>query len=76
MIMAETVADTQDIYRLNVSSYDTPAMQEAPAPKTPLSLGTLSIFSGEEERFAFKRALSRLLEMTSAAYNRTSTSWW
>lgn len=25
---------------------------------------------GEEEQFAFKRALSRLVEMTSAAYNR------
>ncbi|KAJ3500907.1 hypothetical protein NLJ89_g9580 [Agrocybe chaxingu] len=72
VMMAESVAETQDVYRPNVSSYDAPQMREAPAaPKVALSLDTLSIFSGEEEQFAFKRALSRLVEMTSAAYNRT-----
>ncbi|KAH9485556.1 Lactation elevated protein 1-like protein B [Psilocybe cubensis] len=73
MMMAESVAETQDIYRPNISSYDTPQMREAPSvPKVALSIDTLSIFSGEEEQFAFKRALSRLSEMTSAAYNRTN----
>ena len=47
LLMAESVSETQDIYRPNVSSYDAPRMREAPAaPRTPLSIDTLSIFSG------------------------------
>lgn len=47
MIAAESVTETQDVYRPNVSSYDTPQMREAPvAPKIALSIDTLSIFSG------------------------------
>ncbi|KZT10789.1 uncharacterized protein LAESUDRAFT_643661 [Laetiporus sulphureus 93-53] len=69
VMMAEAVAETQDVYRPNVSSYDAPNMAEAPeAPAAPLALDTLSIFSGKDEEFAFKRALSRLLEMTSESY--------
>lgn len=85
VMMAEAVAETQDVYRPNVSSYDAPNMAEAPkAPSSPLALDKLSIFSGEhipiqsgreankrlgkDEQFAFKRALSRLLEMTSDSY--------
>lgn len=85
VMMAEAVAETQDVYRPNVSSYDAPNMAEAPkAPSSPLALDMLSIFSGEhipiqsgreahkrlgkDEQFAFKRALSRLLEMTSDSY--------
>ncbi|KAF9478803.1 hypothetical protein BDN70DRAFT_906536 [Pholiota conissans] len=73
MMAAESVAETQDIYRPNVSSYDTPRMREAPAaPKSALSINMLSIFFlvREEEHFAFKRAISRIMEMTSATYNR------
>ncbi|KAH9839231.1 AFG1-like ATPase-domain-containing protein [Rhodofomes roseus] len=71
VMMAEAVAETQDIYRPNVSSYDAPNMAEAPkAPTSALALDTLSIFSGKDEQFAFKRALSRLLEMTSESYAR------
>ncbi|KII92426.1 hypothetical protein PLICRDRAFT_50808 [Plicaturopsis crispa FD-325 SS-3] len=70
-IMAESVTETQDIYRPNVAAYDAPKMTEAPvAPSTALPLDTLSIFSGKDEQFAFKRALSRLLEMTSASYGQ------
>ncbi|KAF8904406.1 AFG1-like ATPase-domain-containing protein [Gymnopilus junonius] len=70
-MMVETVAETQHVYRPNVSSYDQPQMREVPAaPKSPLSIDTLSIFSGEEEQIAFKRAISRLKEMTSPPYNR------
>ncbi|KAF9816748.1 hypothetical protein IEO21_03910 [Rhodonia placenta] len=69
VMMAEAVAETQDVYRPNVSSYDAPNMAEAPkAPSSPLALDMLSIFSGKDEQFAFKRALSRLLEMTSDSY--------
>ncbi|KAI0930058.1 hypothetical protein AcV5_006860 [Taiwanofungus camphoratus] len=69
VMMAEAVAETQEVYRPNVSSYDAPNMAEAPkAPSSPLALDTLSIFSGKDEQFAFKRALSRLIEMTSESY--------
>ncbi|KAF8973052.1 hypothetical protein BDZ97DRAFT_1752098 [Flammula alnicola] len=71
IMMAESVAETQDVYGPNVSSYAIPEIREAPVPKVVLSIDTLSFFSGEEEQFAFKRALSRLVEMTNAAYNRT-----
>lgn len=35
------------------------------------SLRTLSIFSGEEERFAYQRAVSRLWEMSHSSWNET-----
>ncbi|KAL0572696.1 hypothetical protein V5O48_009270 [Marasmius crinis-equi] len=69
IMMIETVAETRDSYRPNVSSYAAPNMQEAPSARA-LPLDTLSIFSGKDEQFAFKRALSRLLEMTSSSYHR------
>ncbi|KAG7098402.1 hypothetical protein E1B28_000361 [Marasmius oreades] len=69
IMMAETVAETRDTYRPNVSSYNSPEMREA-RPERIMPLDTLSIFSGKDEQFAFKRALSRLLEMTSSGYNR------
>ena len=47
VMLAEAVAETRDVYRPNVSSYDTPNMAEAPeAPMSALALDTLSIFSG------------------------------
>jgi len=42
----ETVAKMQDVYRPNVSAYDTPGMNEAPIQSVLASLETLSIFSG------------------------------
>ncbi|KAI0314288.1 AFG1-like ATPase-domain-containing protein [Amylostereum chailletii] len=68
MMMAESVAESQDIYRPNISSYDAPKMEEALVQQKPLALETLSIFSGKEEQFVYKRALSRLLDMTSTKY--------
>jgi len=48
VMMAEAVAETQDVYRPNVSAYDAPNMAEAPkAPASSLALDTLSIFSGK-----------------------------
>ncbi|KAF9045872.1 AFG1-like ATPase-domain-containing protein [Rhodocollybia butyracea] len=72
IMMSESVAETADVYRPNVSSYDAPNMEEAPATRA-LPLDTLSIFSGQDEQFAFKRALSRIVEMTSPSYSREET---
>ncbi|KAJ7646946.1 AFG1-like ATPase-domain-containing protein [Roridomyces roridus] len=67
MMMAESISEGREGYRPNVSAYDSPGMAGRMEVK-PLALDTLSIFSGQEEQFAFKRALSRLIEMTSPAY--------
>lgn len=71
-MMAEAVGAIRNVYRPNVSSYDNPSMAEEPSIShtSAPALDTLSIFSGKDEQFAFKRALSRLLEMTSEAYQR------
>ncbi|KAF7315792.1 Mitochondrial ATPase [Mycena indigotica] len=78
ILHAESVSETTDGYRPNVSSYDAPSMQHphkiSEETNSSLSLETLSIFSGQEEQFAFKRALSRLIEMTGAEYWR-SAQW-
>ena len=37
-------------------------------------LGRSSLFTGEDEEFAFKRAVSRLAEMQSARYTHTGDS--
>ncbi|KAI0798473.1 AFG1-like ATPase-domain-containing protein [Irpex lacteus] len=72
VLLAEAVGETREVYRPNVSSYDAPNMNEAPSDvaQTTAALETLSIFSGKDEQFAFKRALSRLLEMTSESYSK------
>ncbi|EMD37678.1 hypothetical protein CERSUDRAFT_136414 [Gelatoporia subvermispora B] len=74
VIMAEAFSESQEVYRPNVSSYDAPSMTEPRAPTpTVVALDKLSIFSGKDEQFAFKRALSRLLEMTSDSYAQEET---
>ncbi|KAG6917320.1 hypothetical protein DXG01_002978 [Tephrocybe rancida] len=71
MIMAESIMETQEKYRPNISSYDAPKMAEAPvSPATRAPLDTLS----QDEQFAFKRALSRLIEMTSFTY-ASNNAW-
>ncbi|TDL26009.1 hypothetical protein BD410DRAFT_716262 [Rickenella mellea] len=71
IMMAEAVSETRQMFRPNVSSYDT-ILESTPAPT--LALDSLSVFSGEEEKFAYKRAVSRLLEMTSQEY-ANNTQW-
>ncbi|KAJ7723551.1 AFG1-like ATPase-domain-containing protein [Mycena metata] len=75
VMLAESISETRGGYRPNISAYDGLAMAQnhTPGPNT-IALDTLSIFSGQEEQFAFKRALSRLIEMTSPAYSR-SAQW-
>lgn len=69
VMMAESVSEMHGgRYRPNISSYDSPGMKQAARAPAVLAMDKLSIFSGQEEQFAFKRALSRLLEMTSPLY--------
>ncbi|EGO25507.1 hypothetical protein SERLADRAFT_448478 [Serpula lacrymans var. lacrymans S7.9] len=68
ILHVESLGETQDRNRPNISTYDSPGMSEAPMSPAPLALDKLSIFSGQDEQFAFKRALSRLMEMSSSVY--------
>ena len=69
VLLAEAVGASRTAYRPNIASYDAPNMAEAPAaPRSTVALEALSMFSGKEEQFAYKRALSRLHEMTSEGY--------
>ncbi|KAK0192119.1 AFG1-like ATPase-domain-containing protein [Armillaria mellea] len=65
VMLAESVS--LEKYRPNVVSYRHSDANEREEPRLPLE--TLSIFSGKDEQFAFKRAFSRLVEMTSPAYH-------
>ncbi|EIW83233.1 hypothetical protein CONPUDRAFT_101930 [Coniophora puteana RWD-64-598 SS2] len=69
-VHAESISETREAYRPNVSSYDARATPETPSQATAMDLDNMSIFSGQEERFAFTRAVSRLIEMSSTSYNR------
>ncbi|PPQ68045.1 hypothetical protein CVT25_014506 [Psilocybe cyanescens] len=59
VMVAESVAETQDVYRPNVSSYDTPQMREAPA-------------APKGKKNSLRSNAPCRVEMTSAAYNRTN----
>ncbi|KAH6913882.1 AFG1-like ATPase-domain-containing protein [Coprinopsis sp. MPI-PUGE-AT-0042] len=84
-LFAESVTESQEYYRPNVSYYDAPEMQteiaqavdgeKKDSKKGALQLEELSIFSGKDEQFAFKRALSRIQEMTSETYNQQDDDW-
>lgn len=90
LMLAESITESQEYYRPNVSFYDAPEMQVEVAQKVTLSsqmspasteptvasLDELSIFSGKDEQFAFKRALSRILEMTSPFYDANMAESW
>jgi peroxisome-assembly ATPase len=47
-MMAESLSETQDMYRPNTASYDSPKMEHAPVVhEKPLALDTLSLFTGK-----------------------------
>ncbi|CAE6396986.1 unnamed protein product [Rhizoctonia solani] len=81
-MMEEALSEGNIVYRPNVSTYQ-PADQnheieqklKKPSPRGEgLSLKELSIFTGQEEKFAYARATSRLVQMTSPKY-ATNAVW-
>ncbi|KAK0204172.1 hypothetical protein DFS33DRAFT_1384426 [Desarmillaria ectypa] len=72
VMLAESVGPEK--HRSNVVSYHYSDASKQEEPRVRLRLETLSIFSGKDEQFAFKRAFSRLMEMTSLAYH-TRCQW-
>jgi protein AFG1 len=83
-MMTEVLQDLEAPYRPNISSYappSTPSSSSSLRARQPESVRlaaasidavpafrNLSVFSGEDERFAYARAVSRLYEMGSAAW--------
>jgi len=72
-------------FRPNVSYYDTQSTTSKYDPdqdsdfgvqKKPVDFGNTSAFTGEDERFAYKRAISRLWELCSAQWHARTGDWW
>ncbi|KAJ4145876.1 hypothetical protein LMH87_004708 [Akanthomyces muscarius] len=86
--IAEVYQDQMAPFRPNVSYYDTKSatsqydpdqdsdfILEKEAPKK-LDFGNTGAFTGEDERFAYKRATSRLWELCSARWHARTGAWW
>ncbi|OTB16463.1 hypothetical protein K445DRAFT_74430 [Daldinia sp. EC12] len=83
---AEVYQDTMSPFRPNISSYtdskntDYDPDQESGfgvEQKSKIDFSNTSAFTGEDERFAYKRATSRLWELCGAQWHsRTGDGWW
>ncbi|KAG5980233.1 hypothetical protein E4U55_004256 [Claviceps digitariae] len=83
--VAEVYQDQTSPFRPNISYYDTESSTAKYDPdqdsdfglqKKRIDFGNTSAFTGEDERFAYKRAISRLWELCSAAWHARTGDWW
>ncbi|KAI8966667.1 AFG1-like ATPase-domain-containing protein [Daldinia sp. FL1419] len=84
--VAEVYQDTMSPFRPNISSYtdsrntDYDPDQDSDfgvEQKSKVDFSNTSAFTGEDERFAYKRATSRLWELCGAQWHsRTGDGWW
>ncbi|KAG5941208.1 hypothetical protein E4U53_007463 [Claviceps sorghi] len=83
--VAEVYQDQTSPFRPNISYYDTESSTAKYNPdqdsdfglqKKRIDFGNTSAFTGEDERFAYKRAISRLWELCSAAWHDRTGDWW
>ncbi|KAH6899980.1 AFG1-like ATPase-domain-containing protein [Thelonectria olida] len=83
--IAEVYQDQMSPFRPNVSYYDTESSTARYDPdqdsdfglqKKPIDFGNKSAFTGEDERFAYKRAISRLWELCSSQWHARTGDWW
>lgn len=83
--VAEVYQDQMSPFRPNVSYYDTrsataryDADQDSDfgLEKRGVDFGNTGAFTGEDERFAYKRTLSRLWELCSARWHARTGDWW
>ena len=82
--VSEVYQDQTSPFRPNISFYD--ASSTSPydpdqdsdfgLQKRPLDFGNTSAFTGQDERFAYKRATSRLWEMCSIRWHARTGDWW
>lgn len=82
--IAEVYQDQMSPFRPNVSYYDTESSTSQYDPdqdsdftlEKPVDFGKTSAFTGEDERFAYKRAISRLWELCSSQWHARTGDWW
>lgn len=83
--IAEVYQDSMSPFRPNVSFYDTKSSTSTYDPdqdsdfglqKRPVDFANTGAFTGEDERFAYKRAISRLWELCSAQWHARTGDWW
>lgn len=89
--IAEVYQDQMAPFRPNVSFYDTAnptstydpdqdsdfgLQQQQPRPQPAIDFGNTGAFTGEDERFAYKRGVSRLWELCSAQWHARDGDWW
>ncbi|POR33190.1 Uncharacterized protein TPAR_06614 [Tolypocladium paradoxum] len=83
--VAEVYQDQMSPFRPNVSYYDTKSATAKYDPdqdsdfglqKRSVDFGNARAFTGEDERFAYKRAISRLWELCSARWHARTGNWW
>jgi peroxisome-assembly ATPase len=85
--IAEVFQDQTSPFRPNISSYTSTSSKTdeqdldsdfgpSAASMPAIDFGNTSAFTGEDERFAYKRAASRLWEMCSARWHAREGDWW
>lgn len=83
--IAEVYQDQVSPFRPNISYYDTKSSTASYDPdqdsdfglqKKPIDFANASAFTGEDERFAYKRAASRLWELCGAQWHARTGDWW
>ncbi|GEQ66541.1 hypothetical protein JCM33374_g204 [Metschnikowia sp. JCM 33374] len=76
---AKTAMQTLNPYRPNVSSYDQAHareyINEEGIMKDVTNFGDVKAFTGEDEKFAYERAVSRIHEMVASDHWRNSDKW-
>ncbi|KAI0134457.1 AFG1-like ATPase-domain-containing protein [Xylariales sp. AK1849] len=85
-ILPETIAEAyQDVtspFRPNISTYDPDQDsdfgldQQSSSPRLGPDFSNTGAFTGEDERFAYKRAASRLWELCGARWHAREGKWW
>lgn len=74
-MFARTTLDTLNPYRPNVSSYDLEYAKEYRNSSKKVDFGNARAFTGEDEKFAYKRAVSRIKEMVGSDHWRITDRW-
>ncbi|KAH8887758.1 hypothetical protein GQ53DRAFT_749448 [Thozetella sp. PMI_491] len=83
--IAEVFQDRMSPFRPNISTYsDSPNAKYDPdqdsdfklEPRKEINFSDAKALTGEDERFAYKRATSRLWELCSAQWHARTGNWW
>ncbi|KAI5965497.1 hypothetical protein KGF57_000763 [Candida theae] len=76
---AKTSIAMENPYRPNIASYDKEDTQHYNEPSkintTKSNFANIKVFTGDDEKFAFKRAVSRIKEMIGSDVWRSSERW-